>query len=302
MENQTRAPAVNVAEYEALAKEVLPRETWDHLSGGAGDEITLRDNVAAFQRIKLMPRVLRDVTRRDLGTTVLGQPIEMPVLLAPVSCPARFHPDGELAVARAAGKAGTIYAVSTGTCFSIEEIAQASHGPLWFQLYAYSDRAFTQALIERAQAAGCKALCLTVDAPVDGRKERDRRNRYNFPLDLFYKYLGNVGFKNLDQNRSSEELLAFAAKVLTVALTWDYLSWIRSVTPLPLLLKGVLSKEDARQAASFGVEGIVVSNHGGRQLDGSPATVDVLGGIVDAVDGRAEILLDGGVRRGTDVL
>lgn len=173
MENPSQQRTINVADYEHLAKAALPQEAWDHISGGAEDEVTLRENVAAFRRIRLIPRVLKDVTQRDLSTRVLGQPLGFPVIAAPVSCPSRFHPEGELAVARAAAKAGTIYAVSTGTCYSIEEIAQASQSTLWFQLYAYSDQGFTQALIERAEAAGYKALCVTVDVPVDGRKERE---------------------------------------------------------------------------------------------------------------------------------
>jgi len=293
---------VNLCDFEPLAQTILPKPVFDHLNGGAEDENTLRENRGAFQRIQLLPRVLKDVIRCDLSTTVMGQPLAMPVVLAPVACHRLFHPEGELAVARAASEAGLVLTVSTGASFSLEEFASAGPGLRWFQLYAFQDRGITRALVERAEAAGYRAICLTVDSPVSGRRERDLRNGFIRPKHFIDKMLVDLGFKDVPRDMNEEQLQAFVGKALAVALTWDYLEWLRSLTRLPFLLKGILSEADASLAASHGVEGIVVSNHGGRQLDGTPAPIDVLPKIAEAVDGRCEILLDGGVRRGTDVL
>jgi 4-hydroxymandelate oxidase len=297
---QTRL--VNLADFEQLAKRILPKDVFDHASGGADDEFTLAENIAAFRRLKLLPRMLRDVTCRDLSTTALGEHIGFPVIVAPVACLRRFHPEGELAAARAAANAGTICALSTGSCYGLEEVAQAAQGSRWFQLYVFRDKAITKQLVERAQAAGFKAICLTVDVPMSGRRERDLRNDYVYPKELLKRSLLGVGFDLQNLVLTDEQLPAFAARELTVALTWDYVEWLQSLTTLPLLLKGILSKEDALRAVSCGIQGIVVSNHGGRQLDGTPAAIEVLPGIVEAVAGRSEIFLDGGIRRGTDVL
>jgi 4-hydroxymandelate oxidase len=302
LKNQELPSLVNLADFESLAKAALPRPVYDHLAGGAEDEWTLNENLAAWRRIRLLPRVLKDVTQCDLSTTVLGQPIAMPVVLAPVACHRLFHPDGEIAVAGAAARAGTIFTVSTGASYSLEEIAHAADGQYWFQLYAYQDRAITRGLVERVQAAGYKAVCLTVDCPMSGRRERDLRNRFFRPKKFLYKTLEDIGFKEIAPNLDEEQLLAWCAKALTVALTWDYLEWLQSLTRLPILLKGILSEADAHRAASLGVQGLVVSNHGGRQLDGCPSPIDVLAGIVEAVEGRCEVFMDSGVRRGTDIL
>ena len=299
--NESNMP-VNLSEFEALAEAVVPKPAFDHLSGGADDERTLHENLVAFQRIQLLPRVLRDVTQCDLSTRVFGQPLTMPVILGPVACHRLFHPEGEFAVARAAAEAGIVLTVSTGASYSLEEVAASCPGPRWFQLYAYQDRGITRGLVERAEAAGYQAICLTVDSPVSGRRERDLRNRFIRPKPFLYKTLVDVGFKDLSPDLNEEQLLAFAGKSLSVALTWDYLDWLRSLTRLPFLLKGILCKEDALKAVSNSIEGIIVSNHGGRQLDGTPASIDVLQDIVEAVEGRSEVLVDGGVRRGTDVL
>jgi len=302
LESKDNNLPVNLSEFEPLAQAILPKPAFDHLSGGADDEGTLRENLAAFQRIQLVPRVMRDVTRCDPSTTVLGQPLTMPVVLGPVACHRLFHPEGEFAVARAAAQAGLVLAVSTGSSYSLEEVAASSPGPRWFQLYAYEDRGVTRGLVERAEAAGYQAICLTVDSPVSGRRERDLRNGFIRPKPFLYKTLVDVGFTDLSPDLDEEQLLAFAGKSLAVALTWDYLDWLRSLTRLPFLLKGILNQQDALMAASRGIEGVVVSNHGGRQLDGTPASIDVLQGIAEAVDGRSEVLVDSGVRRGTDVL
>lgn len=294
--------AVSLADFEVRARSRLAEEEFDHIAGGACDEITLEENLASFRKIWLLPRVLRDVTARDSSVTVLGQKISFPVILGPVACLRRFHPEGELAAARAAGGAGTIHVLSTGCCYSLEEVARAALGPLWFQLYAYRDRGITKALIERAESAGYAAICLTVDVPVAGKKERDLRNNYIYPAELLYKSMANTGFTAQELDSQVDRLPAFAAEALTVSLTWDYLAWLQSITRLPFLLKGVLSAEDAARAATHGIKGIVVSNHGGRQLDGTPSPINVLPEIFEAVEGRAEIFLDSGIRRGTDVL
>jgi len=302
MEKMDPHQPVKVTEFEQLARNQITRELFEHVAAGSDDEWTLRENLAAFQRIRLLPQILRDVTSRDLSTTVLGQPVALPVLLAPIACQCRFHPQGELAVARAAAGAGTIYALSTGSTFSIEEVAAATQGPLWFQLYAYGNKAITQGLVKRAEASGYRALCLTVDAPITGRREADLRNRYFYPREMLLRNLRHVGFNDLSAGLDDEQLLAFAAEKLTVALTWDDVEWLRSLTRLPLVLKGILTKEDALRAVSCQVQAIIVSNHGGRQLDGVPASISVLEEIAEAVAGRTEILLDSGVRRGTDIL
>ena len=293
---------VNLSEFEALARKALRGPVFDHLSGGTDDEVALQENIEAFRRIQIIPRVLRDVTNRNLSATVLGQSISFPVILAPVTCLRRFHAQGELAAARAASAAGTIFTVSTGACYGLDEIAKASPGPFWLQLYAYRDKGITKGLVQRAEAVGHSAICLTADVPVGGRRERDLRNQYFYPKAMLYKNLTGLGLKGLSPQMSDEELLAFSARELTVALTWEYLEWLKSITKLPILLKGILSTEDALRAVSSGMQGIVVSNHGGRQLDRAPAAIDVLQEIAAAVDGRMEILLDSGVRRGTDVL
>jgi 4-hydroxymandelate oxidase len=302
MKKKAQASAVNLPEFEALAKEALPKPVFDHLSGGTDDEVTLRENLEAFRRLQILPRVLKDVTNRNVATTVLGQSISFPVILAPITCLRRFHPQGELAVARAAASAETIYTVSTGACFGFDEIAKASRGPFWLQLYAYRDKGITKGLVERAETAGYSAICLTVDVPIGGRRERDLRNNYFYPKAMLYETLKGLGLKGFSPKMSDEQLLAFSARELTVALTWNYLEWLKSITKLPILLKGILSTDDALRAVSSGMQGIVVSNHGGRQLDRSPAAIDVLHEIATAVDGRIELLVDSGVRRGTDVL
>lgn len=302
MKKSTKAGVLNLADFEALAKKRLPKTLFEHAAGGAEDEVTLRDNVAAFQRLKIIPRVLRDITERKTDTTILGQLISFPVLLTPIACLRRFHPEGELAAARAARSADTISIVSTGACYDFKEIAKAAQGSVWLQLYAYRDKGVTQRLVQGAEAAGYKAICVTVDVPVDGKRERDLRNRYYYPREMLYRNLKGLGVKGVSRSMGDAELLAFAGRELRVALTWDYLEWLKGITKLPILLKGIMSSDDALRAISSGVQGIVVSNHGGRQLDGVPASVDVLPSVAQAVEGRVEILLDSGIRRGADVL
>jgi 4-hydroxymandelate oxidase len=293
---------INVADFEAIARERLPRAVYDYFASGAGDEVTLRANRAAFERIAVRYRVLVDVSRRELATVVLGARVSMPILIAPTAFHCLASPEGEVATARAAGAAGTVMVLSTLATRSVEEVAAAARGPLWFQLYVYKDRGATRDLVRRVEAAGARALVLTVDAPLLGRRERDVRNRFGLPPGLAVKNLAPAGLGDLPAAPGDSGLAAYFAAQLDPALTWADLEWLRSITALPIVVKGIVRGDDAARAVACGAAGVVVSNHGGRQLDGAPATIDALPEVADAIGGRAEVLLDGGVRRGTDVL
>ncbi len=292
---------ISVGEYHRAARQRLPQMVYDYYAGGAWDEITLGWNERAYDRLELRYRVLRDVSSRDLSTTLLGAKISMPAVIAPTAFHGMAHPDGECATAAAAGAAGTVMIASTLSNRPIEEIAAASEGDVWFQLYVYRDRGISRALVERARDAGCKAIVLTVDVPGLGVRERDVRNRFRLPEGL---EMGNLraGTAGLPNELDGSALAAYVGCMFDPALTWDDLDWLRSLSDLPVLVKGVVHPEDARLAAEHGAAGVIVSNHGGRQLDTAPATLDVLPEIAEAVDGRIELMVDGGVRRGTDVV
>jgi 4-hydroxymandelate oxidase len=296
---------VNVLELEAIARERIPKEAWDYYASGAEDEVTLRQNRAAFERLTLAYRVMVDVSRRDTATSVLGHPVAMPVLTAPTAFHRLACPDGELATARATGAAGTIMILSTLSNTPVEDVVAAASGPVWFQLYLYKDRKASEGVVRRAEAAGCRALVLTVDAPLLGRRERDIRNRFRLPLGLAVANMLPEGYGEVPPAAADSGLAAYFATLLDPALTWRDVAWLQSITHLPVLVKGIVRPDDALRAAEAGAAGIVVSNHGGRQLDTSPATIDVLPEIADALSSsghRIELLMDGGVRRGTDVL
>ena len=296
---------VNLFELEALARERLSREAYDYYASGAQDEVTLRENRAAYERLTLAYRVLVDVSRRDLSATVLGQPVAMPILVAPTAFHRLAVPEGEIATARAAGAAGTVMILSTLSNTPVEEVVAAASGPVWFQLYVYRDRKATEGLVRRAEAAGCRALVLTVDAPYIGRRERDVRNRFHLPPGLSVANMLPVGYGDLPQATADSGLAAYVSALLDPSLSWRDVAWLRSITNLPVLVKGIVRPDDALRAADAGAAGLVVSNHGGRQLDTSPATIEVLPEIADALTARGheiEVLVDGGVRRGTDVL
>jgi 4-hydroxymandelate oxidase len=297
--------AVNLQEFEELARARLPAAVYDYYRGGADDEVALAANRAAFERVRLAYRVLVDVGRRDASAVVLGQGVAMPVLVAPTAFHRLAHPEGELATARAAGRAGTVMVLSTLSNSPVEAVVAASSGPVWFQLYVYRDRAATEALVRRVEAAGCRALVLTVDAPVLGRRERDVRNRFALPPELSVANLLAEGYGAVPQRPGDSGLAAYVSDLLDPALSWRDLAWLRSLTSLPVLVKGIVRPDDAVRAAELGAAAVVVSNHGGRQLDASPPTLEVLPEIADALAARSlpvEVYLDGGVRRGTDVV
>jgi (S)-2-hydroxy-acid oxidase len=286
---------VNVSEYERLAEERLDPATFGYYVGGAGDEWTLRENVAAFNRWVLRPRMLVDVGAVTTATRVLGEEVSMPILVAPTALQRLAHPDGEGATARAAAGAGTIFCLSTISSVSPGELAAAApEARRWFQLYWSRDREFTAELVASAAAAGFSAIVLTVDLPAGGRRERDHRLDFEVPA---YLPLPNLG-----GHLSGQELQSAFNDMVDQTVTWRDLEWLASLTDLPILAKGILTAEDARLACEHGMAGIVVSNHGGRQLDGVSATLDVLSEVVEAAEGRTEILLDGGVRRGIDAV
>ena len=272
---------VNVFDYETLAQARMDPGAWSYYQSGSDDEVTLRANRDAFERIRLRPRMLVDVRDCDMRTTVLGTPVSMPVLIAPTAFHGLADPEGERAVAQAAGGAGTLMVVSSSSSQSLEGIAREASGPLWFQLYVH-DRWASEELVHRCMRAGYRALVITVDSPRWGRKESVIRSGFRPPV--------KANFTSPDATKGA------------IHLTWESLLWLRTLTSLPLVLKGIVTAEDARLAVEHGVDGIIVSNHGGRQLDGVPASIEVLPEVVHAVNGRCEVYLDGGIRRGTDIL
>ena len=315
--------AINIDDLRARARRCLPRAVFEFVDGGADDEATLRANRSAFGQLTFRPRVLVDVSQRDQSTTVLGERLTTPLILAPTGMAGLLWPAGEVAAARAAGRSGALFTLSTMSACTIEEVAAAASGPLWFQLYVWRDREVTRELVQRAEAAGYTALCLTVDVPVLGRRERDLRHGFTIPprvtvsnvVDTLRRLawlrgvlLGpRLTFKNFVDHRGTSgsdviTLSEFIYRQFDPSVSWADLDWFRSIWPGPLALKGVMAAEDARLAVEHGVDAIVVSNHGGRQLDGLPAAIEVLPEIADAVAGRAELVLDGGVRRGSDVV
>jgi 4-hydroxymandelate oxidase len=280
---------VNCGDFEEQARSKLSAETYDFIAGGAGDEWTLAENCRAWARLTVRPRVLVDVSQVDTTTTVLGAPVSMPLLLAPVGGLMMAHPDGDLASARAAAKAGVGVILSCAASSTIEDVAAAApDAPRWFQLYIQPDRAGTAELVRRAEQAGYRAICLTVDSPRYGIRDRELRHGERL-LRQFVPPANLAGAR-------------FGAGYRHRAVTWDDVDWLVSATSTPLVIKGIVTAEDARIAVERGVAGIVVSNHGGRQLDGAIATADALPEVVDAVAGRAEVYVDGGITRGVDVL
>ncbi len=301
MSEPAHAP-INVRDLETTARARLAPEVFDYICGGSDDERSLAENVAAFGRIRLRPRVLVDVSRCDTKTTVLGVDVRAPILVAPVAYQGLVHREAERATAEAAARAECIMVLSTMSSLSLEEVARVP-GPKWFQLYVFKDRALTDDLVRRARDAGYGALVVTVDAARLGRRERDVRNEFRLPEGV---RAGNLPSDHVallqGPGSAASAIAAHARATLDDALTWERLAALKAEAGMPLVVKGLLTAEDARLAAEIGAAAIVVSNHGGRQLDGTVAPVEALPAIVAAVGDRCEILVDGGVRRGTDVL
>jgi 4-hydroxymandelate oxidase len=294
--------AVNLLELEMKARELLPQTTYDYYAGGANDEITLLENRGAYERIALLPRMLVNVSVRHMSTTVLHEHVSMPILIAPTSFQGLAHPEGEVATVKAAGAAKTLMILSTLSTFSIEQVMAVATGPVWFQLYVFKDRAISASLVKRAEVAGCKAIVFTVDVPLLGRRERDLRNRFKWADDVSVKNLLPAGVQESPDGTAGSGLAPYIASLFDPALTWKDIEWLVGITNLPVLVKGILRSDDALLAVKHGASGVVVSNHGARQLDTTPATISVLPEIVDTVGGKVEVYVDGGIRRGTDVL
>lgn len=295
------AGAVNLADLEALGRSRLDRNALEYYASGANDELTLRENRAAFARLKLRPRVLADVSRVDTRTEVLGLPLRSPIGIAPSAFHGLAHPDAEVATARAAASAGSVMTLSTFSNAPIEEVGKAAAGRLWFQLYLCTDRELSRSVIQRAEASGARALVFTVDAPFLGRREANERHRFALPPHLRVPNLGTREQLARIETDSGSQLANYFAHLVDKTFTWRDLEWLRAQTRLPIVLKGILTAEDARLAAEHGCH-IWVSNHGGRQLDTAVSSIEALPEIVDAVRGKVEVYLDGGVTRGTDVV
>lgn len=309
---------LNIADLRRAARRRAHRMVFDYIDGGADDEVTLARNREAFRDYELMFRVLVGVDEVNTACELLGERLQVPFFCAPSAGNRLFHTDGERAVARAAAAAGTIYSLSTLSTVSIEEIARLTSGPKWFQLYVWKDRALVREMLQRAHAAGYRALILTVDFPVTGMRERDPRNGFTIPPSYgvrqvwhalrspawTWDYLTGepIRYANLSTETPATSLSQFTAEQLHPGFTWRDAEWLLGEWKGPAVIKGVVRADDARRAASLGFRGVMVSNHGGRQLDSSPAPIDALEPIVQAVGGDAEVILDGGVRRGTDVL
>ncbi|XXG66033.1 hypothetical protein AAC387_Pa05g3589 [Persea americana] len=318
----------NVMEYEAIAKEKLPKMVYEYYASGAEDQWTLQENRNAFSRILFRPRILIDVTKIDMTTTVLGFKISMPIMIAPTAMQKMAHPEGEYATARAASAAGTIMTLSTWATSSVEEVASTGPGIRFFQLYVYKDRNVVAQLVRRAERAGFKAIALTVDTPRLGRREADIKNRFTLPPYLTLKNFEGLNLGKMDKTNDSG-LTSYVAGQVDQSLSWKLneregisdegslqlfaalregrvtqmkdVKWLQTITHMPILVKGVMTAEDTRIAIQAGAAGIIVSNHGARQLDYVPATINCLEEVVKAAQGRVPVFLDGGVRRGTDV-
>ncbi len=317
------ARAASVADLRSISKRRLPGGVFDYIDGGAEDEIAMARNADAFRRVEFRPRVMQGVGDADPATTLLGRPLAFPLVLAPTGFTRIAHPDGELAVARAAERAGVPYSLSTLATRSIEEVAAVSSGALWFQVYVWRDRGLVEEMIRRAAESGYQALCLTVDATVLGRRERDVRRGFTLPpkigLDTIIDGIrhpgwtwdfarsdpivfANVTGQSFGDGTDAVSLAEYVNGQFDPALSWRDLEWLRSVWDGPIVIKGIQTVADAVDAADEGVDAIVVSNHGGRQLDSAPATLELVAPIVDAVGDRLEVIVDGGVRRGADIV
>ena len=293
---------INLHDFEVAGQPRLTSNALDYYRSGANDGHTLSNNQAAFARLRLRPRMLNDVSHVRLETSVLGLPLSAPIGFAPSAFHGLAHPDAELATVRACAAAGRVMTLSTLSNTSIEEVAAQADGRLWFQLYLYRDRELARALVERAGAAGARALVLTVDTPRLGRREANERNGFVLPPHLGMPNVGSREQMSQIDAEGGSQLAEYFAELIDPSLSWRDVEWLRGITDLPIVLKGILTAEDAELAVQHGAAAIWVSNHGGRQLDTAVASIEALPEVVQAAGGRAEVYLDGGIRRGTDVL
>ena len=318
----TRVRAVTVADLRGLAKRNLPKSVFEFIDGGANDERTLTANMRDLERIGFAPRVLKDVSNRRQSVQILGQEYSSPLIFGPTGLAGLLWPEGDTATARATATAGIGYCLSTNSNGSIEQVASHGRPDFWFQLYIQRDRAMVRTLVERAASAGCPVLCVTVDLPIQGPRERDERNGFTVPPRLHlgdvFDYATRMGwlwrmatgpritFANLEPAGGDESNLKTLVEHISAqfdqTVTWKEIDWLKSIWPGRMAIKGILHPRDAKLAVEHGVDAVIVSNHGGRQLDGAPSAISALPGIVEAVDGRAEVLMDGGIRRGSDVV
>ncbi len=315
--------AASVTDLRRIARRRLPRGVFDYIDGAAEDEVTAARNVAAYRNVEFRPRVLRNVDEIDTSTTLLGQPLAFPLVLAPTGFTRMVDPAGELAVARAAARAEVPYALSTMSTRSIEEVAAVSGGRKWFQVYVWRDRGLVKEMLERAAAAAYEAIVITVDTPVLGRRERDVRRGFTLPpkmgLDTIIDgalhpgwtwsfvraepiAFSNVVNRSADDDSDPVSLADYVNSQFDAGLSWDDIAWFRSAWDGPIVLKGIQTVEDARLAADAGVQAVALSNHGGRQLDGAPPPLELVAPVAEAVGGRVEIICDGGIRRGSDIV
>ena len=282
---------INLYDFEKIAEGIMTKMAYEYVASGAADEFTVKWNREAFDKIKIRTQVLNDVSKLDTKVSLFGQELPYPILIAPTAFHKIMHPEGEIATAQGAGAASAIYVVSSFTSTPIEEIARVATQPLWFQLYVTDDRAFVKDLIQKVEALGCQALCVTVDTSVTGTRDRQQRIKFHLPAELKAPYMIDMTIGRQGQALSYKK-----------SLTWKDIEWLKSFSKIPILLKGILNPEDAEKAIQIGADGIIVSNHGGRNLDTVPATIEVLPHIAQKVNKRIPVLMDGGIRRGTDVL
>lgn len=300
---------LNHTDWEAAAKESLSTMAYGYYVSGANDEVTLRENRAAFERLPLYYRVLRDVSKRDLSLDLLGERLAMPIVAAPSAFHQLANPEGEVATAKALADVQSLMTLSTMSNRAVEKVVAATSAPVWFQLYIYKDRGITSAMLERVAAAGCKAIVFTVDAPLLGRRERDIRNQFCLPEGFAMENLLPHDYQNMARPHHGSGLAAYFSSLLDPSISWKDLRWICEQTKLPVLVKGIVHPDDAVRAVAEGAAGVVVSNHGGRQLDTAPATIEALPHVARAMVGlknhqgnKPVLMMDGGIRRGTDVL
>ena len=318
----TLARAVTVGDLRGLARKNLPKAVFEFIDGGAHDERTLNANMLDLGQISFAPRILTDVSDRRQAVQLLGQEFSSPFIVGPTGLAGLLWPNGDIATARASASAGVGYCLSTNSNCSIEQVAEHGRPNFWFQLYIQRDRAMVRSLVERAAAAGCPVLCITVDLPVQGARERDVRNGFTVPPQLsvgnVFDYAKRIGwlwrmatgpritFANLERAGGEPSNLTTLVQHINAqfdqTVTWKDIDWLKSIWPGKMAIKGILHREDAKIAVEHGIDAVIVSNHGGRQLDGAPSAIAALPGIVEAVDGKAEVLMDGGIRRGSDIV